>query len=161
MCNKIQKACKLNEHFHRIFLKLSVPLRPSINKTASKSINPSHTKREQTQRADAVSAGLPQCCWSHHTGFRLTPFTILPLSSLIFCQTTRVWQWGQLANGTLKPPTVHTWRMKLRYVLLIVTLSLASLSWSSSSEKLKPATVMKSPITATNLSPRSLVLLCW
>lgn len=89
------------------------------------------------------------------------PSLFCSLASLIFCQTTRVWQRGQLANGTLKPPTVHTWRMKLWYVLLIVTLSLASLSWSSSSEKLKPATVMKSPITATNLSPRSLVLLCW
>ena len=54
-------------------------------------------------------------------------------------------------------PPIHTW-----LVTLAPTLSLASLSWSSSSEKLNPATVMKSPITATNLShTRSLVLLCW
>lgn len=68
---------------------------------------------------------------------------------------------GVAVRTTSKQHIKTTHSPHLTHVLLIVTLSLASLSWSSSSEKLKPATVMKSPITATNLSPRSLVLLCW
>lgn len=112
-------------------------------------------------------------CWlsptclksSHWTKRDAQKFLFPPSVSVIFISPALLSFWHEslascLATHTLiwtyTYSTTQVWAVKYP-----VTLSLASLSWSSSSEKLKPATVMKSPITATNLSPRSLVLLCW